>query len=37
MNAIIMNAKGGNMHGKEEYIELDSLKKLQEIYEEVIL
>ena len=32
ISTIIMNAKGFDMHGDNEYIELDSLNKLYEIY-----
>ena len=36
MHAIIMNACGNDMHGKNEYIELSSLEKLKHIYDEMI-
>lgn len=36
ISTIIMNAKGYDMHGNDEYIELDSLEKLYEIYSRFI-
>lgn len=36
MNAIIMNACGKDLHGKNEYIKLSSLDKLEKIYLETI-
>lgn len=36
ISTIIMNAKGNDMHGDNEYIELDSLEKLYKIYTKFI-
>ena len=36
ISTIIMNAKGNDMHGDNEYIELDSLEKLYKIYSKFI-
>ena len=33
---IIMNPSGGNAHSQNEYVNIDSLKKLYEIYEKFI-
>ncbi len=33
---VIMNAEGGNIHGKNEYIEINSIEKLKEIYKKII-